>query len=222
MCHVVDYEKMNNEKVFQGKRLRMVNSLKNKGIIRSKLVYDAMNRVAREKFMSFMYSELAYEDNAYRIDAEQTISQPSTVAKQTELLNLKGGEKIMEIGTGSGYQTAVLCECGCNVFSIERQKTLYEKTTELLKNMGYNPHCRHADGFLGWRKESPFDAIIITAGCDETPNELLKQVKVGGVVVVPLKKENEFRMVRITKCDDDLFFEDFGNCTFVPMLHDVE
>ena len=207
---------------FIGRRKRLIEELRRKGIA-SERVLDAMEKTPRELFMSPTLIELSYNDSAYPIGVGQTISQPSTVAKQTTLLDLKGGEKILEVGTGSGYQAAVLANCGCDIYTMERQKTLYERTSVLLKRMFPDTvHCFLADGFGGLPQESPFDRVIVTAGCSEMPKDLLLQLKVGGIAVLPYG-EKSLHMLRIFRKSEAEFEQvDCGDCSFVPMLKGVE
>ncbi len=206
---------------FVARRKKLVALLSDKGI-RSAHVLKAIGDVPREKFMNPTLIELSYDDKAYPIDAGQTISQPFTVAKQTELLDLKGAEKVLEIGTGSGYQSAVLCQCRCSVYSIERQKKLYDRTSALLKSLDYKVNCKFGDGFAGWQEEAPFDRILITAGSPEIPQRLLNQLAVGGVMVIPFGEGTQLRMLRIRRLSDsDFSKEEFGDCSFVPMLKGV-
>ncbi|MCQ2208821.1 MAG: protein-L-isoaspartate(D-aspartate) O-methyltransferase [Paludibacteraceae bacterium] len=212
---------MNDGYKFIARRKQLVASLTTKGI-RSALVLKAIGDVPREKFMNQTLVELAYEDKAYPINAGQTISQPFTVAKQTELLDLSGGEKVLEIGTGSGYQAAVLCQCRCSVYSIERQKELYVETSRLLSSLGYKVNCSFGDGFAGWKEQAPFDRVLITAGCPEIPQELIKQLSIGGLLVMPFGNGAQLKMLRIKRLSETEFRkEEFGDCSFVPMLKGV-
>lgn len=201
----------------KGQRKRLVELLRKKGISDEK-VLNAINSVPRHLFMSDL-SHFAYEDKAFPIGAEQTISQPYTVAFQTQLLEIKRGEKILEIGTGSGYQSAVLIEMGAKVYTIERILELYSKTQILLPQIGYNPQFFYGDGYLGKPTYGPFDKILITAGAPSIPTELLKQLKIGGFLVAPIGLENCQVMTKITKLDETNFQkQEFGNFAFVPMI----
>lgn len=201
----------------KGLRKRLVETLIEKGIEDAK-VLDVIGKIPRHIFLDSSFLEHAYEDKAFPIGAEQTISQPYTVAFQTMLLDLKKGDKILEIGTGSGYQTAVLCEMGVKVFSIERQKYLYQKTSKLLRKLKYRPLLVYGDGFKGMPHDAPFDKIIVTCGAPELPNELLKQLKVGGYAIIPVG-ETVQEMKKIVRIDESSFkVENFGNFRFVPML----
>ncbi len=206
---------------FVARRKRLVELLRQKGIS-SERVLMAIQLVPRECFMPASMSELAYEDKAFPIGAEQTISQPYTVARQTDLLCLRGEEKVLEIGTGSGYQTAVLLECGCRVYSVERIASLYEHAKERLSQLDYTPFLKEDDGHEGWQSNAPFDRIIITAGCKQLPQKLLGQLAVGGIMVLPIEKSGELRLCRVErKSESDFQSEFFETCAFVPMLEGV-
>lgn len=204
----------------KGLRKKLLNTLREKGIS-DDVVLNAMNNVPRHLFMDNAFTEFAYQDKAFPIGSDQTISQPYTVAFQTQLLKLKKGDKVLEIGTGSGYQTCVLMNIVSKVFSIERQKSLYERTKLLLPKLGYQPKLFYGDGFKGLPSYAPFDKILITAGAPEIPEELIRQLKTGGCMVIPLDQEDGQVMKRITKVSDDqLETEEFGKFRFVPMLRD--
>lgn len=205
----------------KGQRKRLVELLQKKGISDEKVLM-AINTVPRHLFMSHL-PHFAYEDKAYPIGAEQTISQPFTVAFQTQLLEIKKGEKILEIGTGSGYQSAVLIEMGAKVYTIERVLELYSKTQALLPKIGYNPQFFYGDGYLGKPTYGPFDKILITAGAPTVPPELLKQLKIGGVLVAPIGLGDCQVMTKITKIEDSNFQkQEFGDFAFVPMIKGVK
>lgn len=207
---------------FIARRKRMVEELRSKGI-GSEFALAAIEKTPRELFMNPTLIELSYNDLAYPIGAGQTISQPSTVAKETSLLELKGGEKVLEVGTGSGYQAAVLLACGCDVFSMERQKALFTSTSALFNRLGVKQiHCTYGDGFEGLPQEAPFDRIIVTAGCSEMPNKLLAQLKIGGIAVIPYG-EKELKLLQIRrKSETEFESADHGECSFVPMLKGVQ
>jgi protein-L-isoaspartate(D-aspartate) O-methyltransferase len=211
----------NDEIRFTGQRERLVRDLERKGI-KDQAVLNAMMNVPRHRFFNPDLLAFAYYDNAYPIGAGQTISQPYTVAYQTSLLKVKQGLKVLEIGTGSGYQAAVLCELGASVYSIERQKSLYSVTPVFLKKLGYYPKLVYGDGFEGIPAEAPFERILITAAAPEVPKKLLKQLAVGGLMVVPVGAESQ-TMMRITRISEtDFEMEKFGAFAFVPMLKGVE
>lgn len=201
----------------KGLRKQLVQTLSSKGI-NNLQVLDVIGKIPRHFFLDSSFLEHSYEDKAFPIGADQTISQPFTVAFQTMLLELQKGDKVLEIGTGSGYQTAVLCEMGVKVFSIERQKYLYQKTSTLLRKLKYRPFLVYGDGFKGMPNDAPFDKIIVTCGAPELPNELLKQLKIGGFAIIPVGDTIQ-EMKKIIRVDQSTFkIENFGNFKFVPML----
>lgn len=203
---------------YKGMRKRLVDDIRQKGI-RDEAVLEAMNRVLRHAFMDSGFIQFAYRDNAFPIAAGQTISQPYTVAFQTELLEVKEFHKVLEIGTGSGYQTAILLEMGARVYSIERHKELYQKAGDLLGKMGYHPHLFWGDGYLGKESYAPFDSILITAGAPSIPETLKNQLKVGGCLVAPIGESGTQIMTRLWKISETKFeSETFGYFSFVPFL----
>jgi protein-L-isoaspartate(D-aspartate) O-methyltransferase len=205
----------------KGLRHRLVREIEKKGITDIN-VLEAIGNVPRHLFMDSSFVNMAYKDQAFPIGQGQTISQPYTVAVQTALLEVKSGDRTLEIGTGSGYQAAVLHEMGASVFSIERRKQLYQKTSRLLASMGYNDiRLFLGDGYEGLPAYAPFDKIIVTAAVDEVPSSLLMQLKTGGLLVVPLGKRSQ-TMTRIKRLsDDDFEKETFGEFAFVPMLKGI-
>ncbi len=195
-------------------RKKLVTELSTKGINCTR-VLDAIGKVPRHEFFAPALKHFAYHDKAYPIAAGQTISHPSTVAFQTQALDINAGEKVLEIGTGSGYQCAVLCEMGAQVFSIERQLELFETAYKLLPTLGYNPRLRFGDGYEGSPKDAPFDKILVTAAAIQVPQKLLAQLKINGKLLVPIDTE----MLRITrKSETDFNTEKLGMFHFVPML----
>ncbi len=202
----------------QGKRKQLVKLLEEKGIT-NKNVLDAINVIPRHLFMDSSFEDHAYQDKAFPIAAGQTISQPYTVAFQSELLNIKPNQKVLEIGTGSGYQTAVLCELGAKVYTIERQQELYKKTSKFLAQLGYRPkYISFGDGYKGLPNYAPFDQIIVTAGAPFIPKPLLAQLKVGGRLVIPVGEDPQI-MNRLTRTSATAFEkETFGEFRFVPLL----
>ncbi len=207
----------------KGWRMEMVRQLGEKGI-GDRRVLDAMAKVPRHLFLDTMLDYMAYEDRALPIKCGQTISQPSTVAFQSELLDAEPEMKVLEVGTGSGYQTAVLCDMGLKVFTIERQKELFDITKMRLDELHYRPKCFLGDGYKGLPEYAPFDRIIITCGAPEVPEALLAQLKVGGVMVVPVGGEHQ-EMLRIVKTGDgpaDMLRQRYGDCNFVPMLEKLD
>ncbi len=205
----------------KGLRKKLVAELIQKGI-RDERVLEAISRVPRHLFLDKAFEEWAYKDTAFAIDCDQTISQPYTVAFQSSLLQVKPGEKVLEIGLGSGYQACVLSELGAKVYSIERHKALHDKTAARLRDLGYGViRTFYGDGYQGLPRFAPFDKILITAACPEIPQALLDQLKEGGCLVVPLGSDQETQeMIRVTKEEGGTFKkEKFGYFRFVPMLH---
>lgn len=196
----------------------MLKELAEMGIANQQ-VLDAMLNVPRHWFIDNAFLEVAYENRAFQIGAGQTISQPYTVAYQTHLLDIQAGQKVLEIGTGSGYQTSVLCEMGAKVWSIERQKLLHDRAKRLLGRMGYRPTLRYGDGFKGIPMMAPFHKIIVTCGAPYIPEGLLHQLAVGGSMVIPVGDGPTQIMHRITKTSVRTFDKEvFGEFAFVPML----
>jgi protein-L-isoaspartate(D-aspartate) O-methyltransferase len=181
-----------------------------------------MGKIPRHLFLSkeSIFDETAYENKAFQIGNGQTISMPFTVAYQSQILEIAKGDKVLEIGTGSGYQAAVLAELGAQVFSIERQKLLFDKTSIFLKEMGYQKiKTFFGDGFAGLPAFAPFDKVIITAAAPELPKKLIDQMMIGGQMVIPLDDSDSTKMKRITKIDEqEILVEQFIDCSFVPML----
>lgn len=201
-------------------RKKLVETLKNKGIIDLN-VLKAIGKIPRHLFMDSGFVGHAYVDKAFPIAADQTISQPYTVARQTELLSVKRGDKILEIGTGSGYQAAVLLEVGATLFTIERQNELFKKTKLFLPKLGYKPkRIIFGDGYIGLESEAPFDGIIVTAGAPFVPNPLLAQLKVGGKLVIPVGENVQIMTVFTRKSDTEFEKEEYGEFRFVPLLED--
>lgn len=205
----------------QGMRKRLVEGLKIKGI-RDERVLEALNKVPRHLFMESSFLNFAYKDQAFPIGAGQTISQPFTVAFQTQLLQVEKNDKILEVGTGSGYQAAVLVEMGARVFTIERQKELFQKTQAFLPEIGYNPACFFGDGYEGLPAFAPFDKILVTAGATTIPESLKNQLKTGGRLVIPVGMINHQEMLVITRISENEFkTEKHGGFVFVPLLKGV-
>ena len=203
---------------YQGQRKLLVSKLKSLGI-KNKKVLNALNRVPRHLFMDPGLISHSYKNFAYPIESGQTISQPYTVAFQTELIKCKEGDKVLEIGTGSGYQTAILSYLGFDVFTIERDVTLFKKSSLIFKNLSIKIKKNlFADGYLGLIDSAPFDAIIVTAAAKEIPKNLMNQLKVGGRIVIPIGEDNQtmFRFTRIEKSKYKR--EEFGQFKFVPMV----
>ncbi len=204
----------------KGLRIRLISELRNKGIT-DENVLQAISRVPRHLFLESSFVNFAYQDKAFPIAAGQTISQPYTVAFQTQTLAVSKGEKVLEVGTGSGYQAAVLLEMGVSLFSIERQQALFQKSIPFLKSLGYRGRFFFGDGYLGLPDWAPFDKIIVTAGAPYVPEALLLQLNIGGVMVIPVGNDVQ-SMIKIVRLSDEDFEQvNLGACAFVPMLEGV-
>ena len=204
----------------KGMRQQLVEVVKSKGIT-DENVLKALSKVPRHLFMDSGFLDHAYQDKAFPIAADQTISQPYTVAFQTQLLQVKKDDKILEIGTGSGYQCAVLCEMGAKVYSIERQLELFKLTSKFLPKLGYRAKkLIFGDGYKGLKEEAPFDGIIVTAGAPFVPKPLLGQLKFGGRLVIPVGEATQVMTLFIRKGPKDFEKHEFGEFRFVPLLED--
>ena len=202
----------------QGLRRKLVEIIREKGI-KDEKVLSAVGKIPRHLFMDNAFIHFAYEDKAFPIGAEQTISQPYTVAFQTELLDIKPYEKILEIGTGSGYQAAVLVALEASVFTIERQRELFQKTKDFLPKIGYKCQFYYGDGYKGLPKFAPFDKIIVTCGASEIPTELINQLKIGGKLVAPIGSGDIQEMQLLEKVTEkENKVTTHGKFSFVPML----
>jgi protein-L-isoaspartate(D-aspartate) O-methyltransferase len=202
----------------QGLRNQLVKTIASKGIT-DKNVLKAIATIPRHLFMDSGFIDFSYQDKAFPIAADQTISQPYTVAFQTELLAIKSGDKILEIGTGSGYQTAVLVEMNAKVYTIERQMELFKKTKLFLPKIGYKPKkIIFGDGYKGLPEDAPFDGIIVTAGAPIVPKPLLAQLKVGGKLVIPVGDDVQTMTLFIRTSEKDFEKHELGKFRFVPML----
>ena len=204
----------------KGLRKKLVGIVRNKGI-HDEEVLEAINNIPRHQFLDSSFLNFAYQDQAFPIGSGQTISQPYTVAFQSQLLEIKKGDKVLEVGTGSGYQACVLAEMGAKVFTIERQKKLYEKTKKFLALLKYrNIKTFYGDGYKGLPTFGPFDKAIVTAGAPFIPNDLLLQLKVGGKLVIPVDIEDGIQeMTSITRVSESEFEKsEHGRFSFVPML----
>lgn len=205
----------------QGLRKKLVQDISQKGIS-DKRVLDAIAIIPRHYFLDSSFLEFAYSDKPFPIGEGQTISQPYTVAFQSQLLQIKAGHKVLEIGTGSGYQAIVLMEMGAKVYSIERVKILYEKAKEFLPLLGYKPKLYYGDGYKGLPRLAPFDRIIVTAAAPEVPHDLLAQLATDGILIIPVGDSNGVQVMKsIHKDSNGVFTEkEHGQFRFVPMLED--
>ena len=209
---------MEDSYLHKGLRKKLVEEIRQKGI-HDERVLQAVNKVPRHLFMDSSFVHFAYKDQAFPIAANQTISQPFTVAFQTQLLQVKRGDKVLEVGTGSGYQAAVLLEMGAKVFTIERQRVLNLGAQALLPKLGYSPHFFYGDGFEGLPTYAPFDQIIVTAGSQEIPHKLIDQLVSGGRMVVPVGGKSSQSMILIEKLPDgEIKQTEHGSFVFVPLL----
>lgn len=213
---------MKDEYKHKGLRKQLIEIVREKGIS-DEAVLKALDKVPRHLFIDEAFLDYAYQDTAFQIGAGQTISQPFTVAYQSELLKVKKGDKILEIGTGSGYQTAVLMELGAKVYSIERQKSLFDKTKILLPKLGYNPKLYYGDGYKGLPNYAPFDKIIVTAGAPIIPEALKEQLKPGGILVIPLGSGGTQIMTVLSKTSENTYeTTELKKFRFVPLLEDKQ
>ncbi len=205
----------------KGLRKQLVDGLREKGI-RSESVLEAINKIPRHFFLDKVFVKQAYTNMAFQIGAGQTISHPYTVAFQSQLLDIKKGDKVLEIGTGSAYQTAVLCELGAKVFSIERQKELYLKSKQIIPKLNYNPKLKYGDGYVGWPTYAPFDKIIVTCGAPFIPEDLKTQLKVGGILIIPVGEGKDQEMLKLVrKSETEFEMSKKGVFSFVPMLKET-
>jgi protein-L-isoaspartate(D-aspartate) O-methyltransferase len=204
----------------QGARKKLVEELRKKGI-EDERVLLAIGKVPRHFFFDETFWNQAYKDIAFPIGEDQTISQPYTVAYQSELLHINKDDKVLEIGTGSGYQACILVELGAKVYTIERQEKLYERTCKVLPYMGYKPRFFLGDGSRGIAKHAPYDKIIVTAGAPTVPDELLKQLKIGGILVIPVGDQQSQKMVTVLKVGENDYEKIvLDTFRFVPLVGD--
>lgn len=204
----------------QGLRNQLVTVLEQKGIT-DRNVLEAIRKIPRHLFLNSSFEDYAYQDKAFPIGAGQTISQPYTVAFQSQLLEVQKDHKVLEVGTGSGYQTAVLWTMGAKVFSIERQKELFKSTSLLLPKLGIRPkHLSFGDGYKGLPNFAPFDSIIVTAGAPIIPKPLMAQLKIGGRLVIPVGEDVQVMTLLIRKNETQFEKHEFGEFRFVPLLED--
>ena len=209
---------MKNTSKHEGLRNQLAKLLEEKGIT-DKKVLEAIKIIPRHLFLDSSFEDFAYQDKAFPIAAGQTISQPYTVAYQTQLLQVKKDDKILEIGTGSGYQTAVLCVLGAKVYSVERQNELFKTTSALLPKLGIRAkHLSFGDGYKGLPNHAPFDSIIVTAGAPIIPKPLMAQLKIGGKLIIPVGDENQIMIKLIRKNETQFEKHEFGEFRFVPLL----
>jgi len=211
---------MQMNRQFQDARKQLIDTLRNRGIV-NEAVLQAMMNVPRERFVSGPFKQRSYEDVALPIDKHQTISQPYTVARMTELLEPKPGDAILEIGTGSGYQAAILAEMGAKVYTIERHFELYNAARTLLKDLypAASIQCRFGDGSIGWAEFAPFQGIIVTAGAPEIPEALLKQLDIGGHCIIPVGNERSQVMHCIIREDEESYADyPLEDVSFVPLI----
>jgi protein-L-isoaspartate(D-aspartate) O-methyltransferase len=205
----------------KGLRKQLVDQIREKGIT-DEAVLEAINKIPRHLFLDSSFLEFAYQDKPFPIGSGQTISQPYTVAFQTELCEVKQGDKVLEIGTGSGYQACVLEEMGAKVFTIERQRKLFTKSKKFLAELGYKAKVFYGDGYKGLPSFAPFDKILITAGAPELPDGLGEQLKTGGMIVVPIGRGSIQMMMRYIKGENgELQNENHGSFRFVPLLKEL-
>jgi protein-L-isoaspartate(D-aspartate) O-methyltransferase len=210
--------KLKDTSKHQGLRNQLATILEAKGIVHNN-VLNAIRTIPRHLFIDSSFEAHAYQDKAFPIVAEQTISQPYTVAFQSQTLKIKPGDKVLEIGTGSGYQTAVLLELKAVVFTIERQKELFKKTSLFLPKIGYKPKkFIFGDGYKGLKEHAPFDKIIVTAGAPFVPNPLLAQLKIGGKLLIPVGDKTQIMTLFIRKSAKRFEKHELGDFAFVPML----
>lgn len=203
----------------KGMRKQLIEELRKDERIQNTLIFEAFDNVPRHFFLDKVFVEQAYSNMAFQIGAGQTISHPATVAFQTQLLDVKKGDKILEIGTGSGYQTCILCYMGAKVYSIERQKELFIKSKKIIHDLGFTPRLTFGDGYKGLPAFAPFDKIIVTCGAPEVPESLFEQLSIGGMMIIPIGEGSEQSMKRITKISEsEMKMEEFGTFRFVPML----
>ncbi len=202
----------------KGKRKLLVEELGKMGIEQTSIL-DAFIAIPRHYFLDLAFDEQAYTNMAFQIGSGQTISHPYTVAFQTQLLSVAKGDKMLEIGTGSGFQTCILCQMGAKVFSVERHMDLHIKAKSIITFFNFNAKLSFGDGYKGIPSHAPFDKILVTCGAPEIPQLLVSQLKIGGLMVIPVGEGDEQKMLRITKFDAEQYkVEEFGTFKFVPML----
>jgi protein-L-isoaspartate(D-aspartate) O-methyltransferase len=203
--------------LLEEEKRNLVEGLWNKGI-KDENILKAIYEIPREKFISPALRKFAYDDNALPIECAQTISQPFTVAYMTQTLEVKPGDKILEIGTGSGYQSAILSKLDAEVYSVERIEKLHQNAVILLGELGFNVNLKLDDGTLGWEENAPYDKIIVTAGAPEVPQHLVEQLKIGGKLVIPVGDHESQRLLVITRTETGIDKKYFDNFKFVPLI----
>jgi protein-L-isoaspartate(D-aspartate) O-methyltransferase len=207
---------------YDHKRQELIEILKKSGI-RDERILSAFNKVKRELFVIPEFKRLAYDNSALPISNNQTISQPFTVAFMTQLLNVKEGSKILEVGTGSGYQAAILCELKADVYSVERIEQLYNESRKILKSYNYKVHLKCSDGTIGWEEYAPYDGIVVTAGSPDLPESLVRQLAAGGKLIIPIGDKDEqeiWEVIRVKESDGKEYLDIFKhkNFKFVPLI----
>lgn len=216
----VNLLKLKNTSKHQGLRNQLATVLASKGIVDNN-VLNAIRKIPRHLFIDSSFEAHAYQDKAFPIAADQTISQPHTVAFQSQTLAVKPGDKVLEIGTGSGYQTAVLLELKAHVYTIERQRELFKRTSLFLPKIGYKPKkFIFGDGYIGLKEQAPFDKIIVTAGAPFVPNTLLAQLKIGGMLLIPVGVTTQIMTLFTRKSNKEFEKKELGDFAFVPMLEE--
>ncbi len=203
----------------KGLRKKLIDELRKDQRITNQAIFEAFDKIPRHFFLDLVFTEQAYSNIAFQIGSGQTISHPTTVAFQTQLLDVKRGDKILEIGTGSGFQTSILCQMGAKVFSIERHLELHLKAKKIIHHLNFHPRLVFGDGYKGMPAFAPFDKAIVTCGAPDIPQLILSQLKIGGVLIIPIGEGEKQVMKRITKVDESKTLEEeFGTFKFVPML----
>ena len=209
---------MLDDRRYERPRKKLVEILREKGI-QDERVLMAIGKIRRHLLIDTALRPKAYNDTALPIGMGQTISQPYTVAAQTELLSIQPGDKVLEIGTGSGYQCMILCELGADVYSVERHNELYHRAKEALKSEGYKANLKVGDGTLGWSTYAPYDGIVVTAGAPVVPEDLISQLNIGGRLVIPVGDNEKQKMLRIIRVSNSEFHqEELDNFKFVPLI----
>jgi len=203
--------------LLEEEKKNLLTTLRSKGIEDEKLL-NVFYKVPREKFVPLSLRKYAYNDNALPIESSQTISQPFTVAYMTKALDIQPGEKVLEIGTGSGYQTAILSELGADVYTIERIENLFRSAKKLLENLGYKVYMKLDDGTLGWPENAPYDKIIVTAGAPSVPHSLVEQLKIDGKLVIPVGEKTSQKLYVVTRNNDGIDYKMFEGFKFVPLI----